>query len=166
MFFGVLIAGLALAIGIAIYDLVVRELALSQISTQSQLAVFAADTGADCALYWDAKYTGPKPFFPAPWIVGWVAPSGSAYTCNQQNIATQLVAANIVQNATDATTTFRMSMSPTSVEAAPCTVVSVHKYTDSGSGTPIRRTTISADGYNTCNTLAPNRLQRSLIVFY
>ncbi|MDQ5955518.1 MAG: hypothetical protein QG621_521 [Patescibacteria group bacterium] len=171
MFFAVLIASLALAIGVVIYDLVVRELALSQISIQSQYAAFAADTGADCALYWDAKYRivygGPKPFFPAPWITGWAAPSGADFTCNQQNVATQLaIATNIIQTANDATSTFSVSMDPAASTDAPCATVSVHKYYDTLGGVNIRRTAISADGYNTCNTLAPNRLQRSLFVIY
>ncbi len=56
MFFAVLVASLALGIGVAIYDLVVRELLLSYTTEQSQYAIYAADTGAECALYWDAHY--------------------------------------------------------------------------------------------------------------
>lgn len=57
MFFAVLVSGLTLAIGIAIYDLVTRQLALSQTTAQSQYAFYMADTGAECALYWDFKCT-------------------------------------------------------------------------------------------------------------
>ncbi len=52
-----LVGGLALAIGLAIYDLTVRELDLSATATQSQYAIYAADAGAECALYWDFKCT-------------------------------------------------------------------------------------------------------------
>lgn len=168
MFFGVLIAGLALAIGVVIYDLVVRELALSQIAAQSQYAAYAADTGAECALYWDAKYNvSGKSFFPSPWAAGWVAPSGAAYTCNDQNVALQLaVSANIIQTATDATSTFQLSMDPAADPSKPCATISVHKYYDNVSGSNIRRTVISSDGFNTCVALAPNRLQRSLFMMY
>lgn len=168
MFFGVLIAGLALAIGAVIYDLVVRELALSQIAAQSQYAAYAADTAAECALYWDAKYNvSGKSFFPSPWAASWTAPSGAAYTCNSQNIGTQLaVAANVIQTATDATSTFQLYMDSGGDIKKPCATVSVHKYYDTVSGTNIRRTVISADGFNTCMTAAPNRLQRSLFMMY
>ena len=50
-----LVGSLALAVGLAIYDLTIRELDLSAVATQSQYAVYAADTGAECALYWDTK---------------------------------------------------------------------------------------------------------------
>lgn len=59
IFFAVLVGSLALAIGLSIYELLVRELELSQVATQSQFAIYAADTGAECALYWDTLCTGP-----------------------------------------------------------------------------------------------------------
>src|SRR3990167_2937388 len=57
IFFAMLVGSLALAVGVAIYDLTARELDLSQTATQSQYAIYAADTGAECALYWDFKCT-------------------------------------------------------------------------------------------------------------
>lgn len=57
IFFAVLVGSLALAIGFSIYELLIRELALSQTATQSQYAIYAADAGAECALYWDNKCT-------------------------------------------------------------------------------------------------------------
>ena len=50
LFFALLVSSLALAIGVSIYDITVRELNLSEAATQSQYAVYAADTGAECAL--------------------------------------------------------------------------------------------------------------------
>jgi hypothetical protein len=57
IFFAMLVSTLALSVGLAIFDLTIRELDLSATATQSQFAIYAADTGADCALYWDFKYT-------------------------------------------------------------------------------------------------------------
>ena len=50
VFFAALVASLALAVGLAVYDLTVREVDLSLTATQSQYAVYAADGGAECAL--------------------------------------------------------------------------------------------------------------------
>ncbi|HVY72678.1 MAG TPA: hypothetical protein VG984_01315 [Candidatus Paceibacterota bacterium] len=58
IFFATLVASLALAIGLAIYDITVRQLSLSTTVVQSHYAIFAADSGVECALYWDAKYGG------------------------------------------------------------------------------------------------------------
>jgi hypothetical protein len=57
IFFAVLVGSLALSIGLSIYELLIRELELSQVATQSQFAIYAADAGAECALYWDTLCT-------------------------------------------------------------------------------------------------------------
>lgn len=51
-----LVATIVLALGASIYGLVVKELALSSLGRDSQFAFFAADTGAECALYWDIRH--------------------------------------------------------------------------------------------------------------
>src|SRR3989339_699999 len=63
IFFATLVASLALAIGLGIYDVVVRQLSLSTTVSQSQYAIYAADSGAECALYWDSKYNGSSSAF-------------------------------------------------------------------------------------------------------
>ena len=71
-----LAGGLALSIGIAIYDLTIRELDLSATATQSQYAIYAADTGVECALYWDIQNpTGSSAF---------KLSTGSQISCNNQ----------------------------------------------------------------------------------
>src|SRR5581483_9987816 len=55
MLFAVLVASLLLAIGISIFNLTVKELILSSSGRESQFAFYAADTGAECAIYWDFK---------------------------------------------------------------------------------------------------------------
>lgn len=62
--FAVLIASILLAIGIAIFDITVRELRLSSVARESQFAIYAAETGVECALYWDSKYSGSSSAFP------------------------------------------------------------------------------------------------------
>lgn len=61
--FAVLIASILLAIGIAIFDITVRELRLSSVARESQFAIYAAETGVECALYWDSKYSGSSSAF-------------------------------------------------------------------------------------------------------
>ncbi len=51
-----LVASVVLALGAAIYGLVVKELELSGLGRDSQFAFFAADTAAECALYWDVRH--------------------------------------------------------------------------------------------------------------
>lgn len=168
-----LVGSLALAVGFAIYDLTVREIDLSAAASQSQFAIYAADTGVECALYWDSK---------APMLGG--APSifatsslSTAFTgtanCNGQNIRavgtppTPIAAPPTgwtgwntgTPSATAATTTFTISLLP----AQPyCAVVQVGKATQGG----ILYTTIISKGYNNCSTTGPARLERSLRISY
>jgi len=51
-----LLASLLTAIGLAMYTIAKKEVVLSSLGRDSQFAFYAADTGAECAMYWDFKY--------------------------------------------------------------------------------------------------------------
>lgn len=155
-----LVGSLALAVGLAIFDLTIRELDLSSAATQSQYAIYAADTGAECALYWDSKFVGnagSNSAFATSSADTQIPISG--VICNGQDIASSWVISPVT--ATAATTTFTMYVSAQSQVSATttCAIVSVSK-----SGTPSQTTAISR-GYNTC-TAGALRLERSLQVTY
>ena len=52
-----LVASVVLALGASIFDLAQKEVTLSSIGRDSQFAFYAADTAAECALYWDFRYS-------------------------------------------------------------------------------------------------------------
>lgn len=179
IFFAVLVASLALSVGLVIYDLLIRELALSQMATQSQYAIYAADTGAECALYWDLKYNSVSPtdadgsaFATSSNYVSGGTGAGQAVVCNSQNIAaaSSITSFNntpgnantgwsvVAPSATMATTTFWISMGTTAT--APCAKIEVGK-----AGNP-SQTTIISHGFNTCTTAGIVRLERALQVNY
>ncbi|MEK7579408.1 MAG: LamG-like jellyroll fold domain-containing protein, partial [Patescibacteria group bacterium] len=58
LFYAVLVASLLLAIGIAIFNITFKELVLSSGSRESTNAFYAADSGIECAFYWDLNYSG------------------------------------------------------------------------------------------------------------
>ena len=165
IFFATLVSSLALAIGLAIYDLTVRTLSLSGVTAQSQYAIYAADTGAECALYLDSKYTGSGVVFATS--SGSVAAGGAAY-CNGIDIRTAAAPTSfaVVSGATYATTTFTMpfpSQIYNSASVAPCAKVEVGKLTISGRV----YTTILSHGYNnSCGAPGSNRVERILKVYY
>lgn len=171
IFFAVLVSSLALSVGFAIYDLVTRELVLSQTTTQSQYAIFAADTGAECALYWDTKFPGTNfssIFVAPPTPVGLDA--GEA-TCGGQDIYkdgtppnpyatsftswTDWVQASSTSGSPTVTTTFTLGLASSS-----CAVVEVIK-----TGNPAQ-TTITSRGYNSCARTGNPRVERLLQVTY
>ena len=58
-----LISSIVLVLGASIFGIAQKELTLSSIGRDSQFAFYAADTGAECALYWDIRhqYFAPTP---------------------------------------------------------------------------------------------------------
>lgn len=50
-----LVASLVLSLGISIFSIARKSVTLSTLGRDSQFAFYAADTAAECALYWDAE---------------------------------------------------------------------------------------------------------------
>jgi hypothetical protein len=59
-----LIASLVLALGISVFSIAQKQLILSSIGRNSQYAFYAADTGAECALFWDSRHVAFDPAAP------------------------------------------------------------------------------------------------------
>ncbi len=53
LLFAVLISGVVLAIGLGIANIAIKEIIFSAVGRESQVAFYAADSGRECALYWD-----------------------------------------------------------------------------------------------------------------
>src|SRR3989344_3375071 len=139
--FAVLTASLLLAIGISIFNVTYKELLLSSSARDSQSAIYAADTGVECALYWDknnyfATGTGQR-----------------AIQCAGQN------SVFLTYPTLPATSTFGLEFLEEG-NTKPCVVVSVGKYDDP------TRTILISRGYNTCDTTNPRRVERTLRVSY
>jgi hypothetical protein len=179
IFFAMLVGGLALAVGFAIYDLTVREIDLSTAASQSQFAIYAADTGVECALYWDSKaptLNGSPSIFATSTGTGNAAASGSGTVCNDQNIVTNGTAPAsfalpttgwsawaVSGGSAAATTTYTLAIPNNSTPAQTyCARVDVGKATISG----VLYTTVVSRGYNSCLSAGVSRLERTLRVNY
>lgn len=140
-----LVASVVLSIGVAIFNIVRKEVQLSSMGRDSQFAFYGADSAADCALYWDVR----QQYFAS-------SSSPTDITCDSQTVPVSSV------DQTDAfgvweSTTFTYQYAP----GGRCASVTVIKTADVGTV----RTTIHADGFNvTCGEVdSSNRaLQRSV----
>ncbi len=54
-----LVAAIVLSLASSIFTVAQKQLVLSSIGRDSQFAFYAADTAAECALYWDLRPGGP-----------------------------------------------------------------------------------------------------------
>ena len=157
IFFAMLVSSLALSIGLAIYDLTLRELDLASTVTQSTYAIYAADAGAECALYWDLNCTlgscqAGSAFSTSTASTGL---PGSGLVCNSVDITTSSWSLTLAASA--ATTTFTIPMS--GAATAPCAKVTVAK-----NGNPAQTTVVSR-GYNNCGS-GYLQIERALQVNY
>ncbi len=51
-----LVASVTLALGVSIFEITQKQIMLSSLGRDSQFAFYSADTGAECALYWDIRH--------------------------------------------------------------------------------------------------------------
>lgn len=142
LLFSVLLSSLLLAIGLSIFNITLKELALSTATARSVNALYAADSGRECALYWDEKSEN------VPTVV--VGSTGGTITCNGSNI---VLAGSVSDGATPVERSFSFSLVPN----GPNTSVYIKKYLNpdpTGGPTALCRTqaictTITADGWDT-----------------
>ena len=140
LFIAILIGNLMLAIGFSIFNIAFKELLLSSSARDSQVAFYAADTGLECALYYDQVEE-----------VFVTTPTGGSVAIR---------CAGQVQNVTRTFGGGAYLWEWWLTSGSLCTNVQVQKFT----GT--QRTVIRALGYNTCATNDPRRTERGLRVFY
>lgn len=139
MLYAVLVSSILLSIGLAIFNLTIKELLLSSLGRDSQFAFYAADTGTECALYWDFQADA------------FATSTSSSIECAGKIITGMGGAGYGVPNE------FEIDFAPEPY----CTKVSVTKYE-----LPIKKTIIESRGYNTCDTNNPRRVERAIRVTY
>jgi len=153
LLFAVLATSVLLAVSASIWNIAMREVILSSFGRESQVAFFAADSGLECALYWDlvnnsfATSTGPVDIS--------CGGTPSSFSVGGGGLASPT---SYIGNPSDPSQDLLLTASAT----GPCVLVSVTK---EYSGTRLV-TTARAYGYNTCNPLSPTRVERGLLVTY
>jgi len=52
----ILVVSVVLSVGLGIFDIMTKELKLSGLGRESQIAFYAADAGVECFFYWEIKH--------------------------------------------------------------------------------------------------------------
>lgn len=145
----VLIVSITLGIGLSLFTIIIKSLRLSSGARESLFAVYAADTGIECALFWDVRgheagYYGSL-VFPTS-TESTPPPPGSNINCLGVDITTIPFPWDTTdRGANYAYTRFVLNLGDR------CTVVEVGKF-----GPPPIQTSILSRGYNaTCNAGGP-----------
>lgn len=140
-----LVAAIFLAIAISLVSITIKQIILNSTVRESERAFFAADSGIECALYWDLKGEradgSNKPVFG-------VGPPHDI-ECNNN---TPFTVGPPGQNE------FIINF-PT----GECATVKVVKNSADGTATT---TTITSKGHNTCDTSDDRRVERGILTEY
>ncbi|MDB5194039.1 MAG: seg [Parcubacteria group bacterium] len=144
MLIAIIITGTLLLVATAIMNTSVKQAFLSSAGRESQYAFYAADSGTECAIYWDAK--DPQGYS------AFSTSTASTITCNKDsaNPGNQFVTGG-----SSAPSTFIVTFLPDPY----CAKVTVTKNADN-------TTKIEALGYNTCDSSNPRRVERAVRVTY
>ena len=180
-----LISGLFLAIGAVIFKISYIEFILSSVGRDSQFAFYAADTAAECALYWDRKYVGNGSDTVSSAFNVYNQADGNHENSNRQRIinglSTSISCADgsflSVGNGTNGSngdftrggsawqTFFRFQVNPGNPNSACAEVVVEKQYNESGNlalSNPANKTLIVSRGYNTCDVNNSRRVERAV----
>lgn len=130
-----------------IVESALKQVTISSIGRDSQEAFYAADSGAECAIFWDVKNP--------------TNPGASAFaTTTAQNISCNNTTINGVGGPSNSPATFRLDFVTTS--GTYCADVTVTK---SYAGN-LPTTKIESKGYNTCDVTATQRVERAIRITY
>lgn len=151
-----LVASIALALGLAIFSLAQKQVELSSLGRNSQLAFYAADTGAECGLYWDMRRGSFSTSSPP-----------STITCDGQDAPVTHTDTGSGGSWTSSTFNFQFESRGTD-PTGYCVNVAVTKHTVTGSPGTVG-TTLKADGFSVaCGSVnsSQSALQRSVELTY
>lgn len=147
-------------LGSSVFSIAQKQVKLSSIGRDSQYAFYAADTAAECALYYDIRFQAFGETTPAPTTI----------VCDKNASGGDLsVDTTVTTNGTAATSTFTMDFFARDIvngvpaDGSNCAQVTVAK------NPTAPHTVIHADGYSTsCDTIttSPRSLQRSVELRY
>lgn len=143
LFIAIVISATLLLVSTGIISVAVKEAFLTTANRHSQEAFYAADTGIECALYWDLKNPGLSAF---------ATSTTAIINCNAQNFTV---------GGSSGQSNFTITFLPQKY----CTEVRVTRRRAQPS-LGIKSTTIEALGYNDCDSTNPRRVQRAIGVSY
>jgi Tfp pilus assembly protein PilX len=182
---GVMVSAILISITYVMFSITLKQVSLSTTGRNSQYALYAADTGLECALYADNNIVNE---FSTPVSVGDtginITPGVlTPFICNGETIGpSQMTTVNSSVTVSGTpypalATTFYVHY-PAGENAQRCARVTVSKYEITDTSRPIavekQKTKIESRGYNTCpdpnfsGYIAndPQRVERGLEVYY
>lgn len=173
LFVAMIVSSLLLAVGFSISNIILKQLLLSGSGKDSQIAFYAADSGAECAQFWDAKDGNGTNLGESPFVATTTPTVMDAFKCGAGVSAVYAVKA-ASPDGKIATTTLVIDYSNSDYKS--CAKVLVEKgFTMIGPDeVPYTKVIsrgynaglISVDGVDNCDVSNKRTVERGLIVQY
>jgi Tfp pilus assembly protein PilX len=177
LFISIVIMAILLFISFAVMSIALKATLFASSGRDSEFAFYAADSGLECAIYWDLRYqtdsgnpnkrdsafaTSSYPTEALPRTI-YCAGKGIAGTGQTLYGTTTLSRIGLGGNS-NPTSVFGFLLNPanTPPESSSCAVVTVLKYYDGSN----LKTYIKSRGYNTCDLNNKRRMERGVEVTY
>ena len=170
LFIAVTIMGILLFISFAVVNITIKSTLLASSGRDSQFAFYAADSGLECALYWDSQ----KDAFATSTsgdVLDFKCAGSADLNSNQAILGTSTLSRIGGGGDTNPTSTFGFVMNQGLNSVPHCAIVTVYKYyADKSSPLDGYKETlmtyIKSRGYNTCEMTNPRRVERGIEVTY
>ena len=154
LFIALIVSSLLLAIGFSLSTIILKQLIFANSGKESQLAFYAADSGAECALYWDRKNVDGLTDFNGAFTASSTfddifCGTGGPVTPQTAQVGSFVRFSDPANQ--QATTTFYVDYSdddPLNPNHKACAKVTVFKWVDSSGPIPVEKTQIESRGYN------------------
>ena len=147
LFVSIVVTGTLLLIATTIVNVALKESFITGAARESQYAFYAADSGMECALYWDVQNPSG--------VSAFATTTGSTIFCNKD--------ANNSGNEWSVGGSDTSTIREITFEPDPyCARVVVRKFMDGA----IEVTEIESQGYNTCDPNNARRVERAVKATY
>jgi hypothetical protein len=157
LFVALVVSSLILSVSMSLSNIILKQLVFAHTGSESQLAFYAADSGAECALYWDRKGSLGETVYDGAFATNTISTASQGpldILCGMgfqgadgpRVGSIQKIVGGLNQN--EATTTFYVNYSDASVglNHEACAKVTVAKIVDLATGQETTR--IDSRGYN------------------
>jgi hypothetical protein len=159
--FAVIVSSLVLAIGLSIANITLKQIKISSLGRESQIAFYAADSASECILFNDLM---GNHVFASSSNDGTASGIINCYGANSQDGSNKISIAPLTQSGpSDATTTVSINTINNGVNL--CATVDIGKH-DTNSDGYSDKTIILSRGYNKCGPGASNLLERGIRIRY
>lgn len=152
LFIALIVSSLLLAIGFSLSTIILKQLVFANSGKESQLAFYAADSGSECALYWDRKDITGATIFEGAFATSTTDKDifcGTGGPTTPQTGQVGSFSKEVSLDLTQATTTFYVDYSDQlNLNHKACAKVTVFKWVDTSGPFPIDKTQVDSRGYN------------------